>query len=163
MTVLNNVYIVRHGCLSLIMGTRWKVFSNTGSHSLENWRRRWILCKSSHVNHLHNRSREPMAPFERASMTSYSTLMVTMALSARVSKLQPSEICLTSILTSPGHSRSKQMAPFKRASMASYPTLIVTMRLSVTVLNIQPLENTWPNGHIGHRSNHAIMIGTCFF
>ena len=36
-----------------------------------------------------------MALFERAS--SYSTLMVTMALYASVSKLQTSEICLTSI------------------------------------------------------------------
>ena len=43
-------------------------------------------------------SPKPMAPFERASMTSYSTLMVTMDLSTSVSKLQPSEICLTSIL-----------------------------------------------------------------
>ena len=33
-----------------------------------------------------------MAPFEREAMTSYSILMVTLALSARVS----SEICLTS-------------------------------------------------------------------
>ena len=32
----------------------------------------------------------------RASLTSYSTSMVTMALSASVSKLQPAEICLTS-------------------------------------------------------------------
>ena len=38
-----------------------------------------------------------MAPLERASMTSYSTLLVTMALSASVSKLQPFETCLTSI------------------------------------------------------------------
>ena len=37
-----------------------------------------------------------MAPFEREAMTSYSILMVTLALSARVSELQPSEICLTS-------------------------------------------------------------------
>ena len=83
-----------------------------------------------------------MAPFERASMTSYSTLMVTMHLSASVSKLQPSEICMTSTLTSPGHSRSKPVAPFERASMTSYSTLIVTMRLSVTVWKIQPFENT---------------------
>ena len=32
----------------------------------------------------------------RASLTFYSTSMVTMALSASVSKLQPAEICLTS-------------------------------------------------------------------
>ena len=67
-----------------------------------------------------------MAPFARACMTSYSTLMVTMALSASVSKLQPSEICVTSILTSPGHSTSKPMAPFQRASMTSYSSLMVT-------------------------------------
>ena len=75
-------------------------------------------------------------------MTSYSTLMVTMALSASVSKLQPSEICVTSILTSPGHSRSKPMAAFERACMTSYSTLIVTIRLSVTVWKIQPFETT---------------------
>ena len=37
---------------------------------------------------------QQLAPFERASVTSYSTLMVTMDLCASVSKLQPSEICL---------------------------------------------------------------------
>ena len=56
-------------------------------------------------------------------------LMVTMALSVSISKLQPSEICVTSILTSPGHSRSKPMAPFERSSMTSYSTLMVTMAL----------------------------------
>ena len=44
----------------------------------------------------HSRSK-PMPPIERESMTSYSTLMVTMVLSASISKLQPSEICLPSI------------------------------------------------------------------
>ena len=37
---------------------------------------------------------QQLVPFERASVTSYSTFMVTMDLSASVSKLQPSEICL---------------------------------------------------------------------
>ena len=41
-----------------------------------------------------NSSWQQLAPFERASVTSYSTLMVTMDLCASVSKLQPSEICL---------------------------------------------------------------------
>ena len=61
---------------------------------------------------------------ERVYMTSYSTLMVTMALSASVSKLQPSEICVPWNLTSPGHPRSKPMAPYERASMTSYSTLM---------------------------------------
>ena len=78
-----------------------------------------------------------MAPFERASMTSYSTLMVTMDLSASVSKLQPTEICLTSILTSQNHPRSKPMAPFERASMTSYSTLTVTMALSASISKVQ--------------------------
>ena len=73
-------------------------------------------------------------------MTSYSTLMVNMALSASVSKLQPSEICVTSILTSPGHSKSMPMAPFARASMTSYSTLMVTMALSASVSKLQPSE-----------------------
>ena len=81
-----------------------------------------------------------MAPFESGSMTSYSTLMVTMDLSASVSKLQPSEICLTSILTSPDHSKSKPMAPFERACMTSYSSLMVTMALSVSVSKLQPSE-----------------------
>ena len=38
-----------------------------------------------------------MAPFEREPMTSYSTLIVNLALSPSISELQPSEICLTSI------------------------------------------------------------------
>ena len=62
------------------------------------------------------------------------------ALSASVSKLQPSEICVTSILTSPGHSRSKPMPPFERASMTSYSTLMVTMDLSASVSKLQPSE-----------------------
>ena len=74
------------------------------------------------------------------TMTSYSTLMVTMALSASVSKLQPPEICVTSILTSPVHSRSKAMAPFERASTTSYSTLMVTMALSASVSKLQPSE-----------------------
>ena len=73
-------------------------------------------------------------------MTSYSTLLVIMALSASVSKLQPSEICVTSILTAPGHSRSKLMAPFERASMTSYSTLMVTMALTASVSKLQPSE-----------------------
>ena len=81
-----------------------------------------------------------MTPFERGSMTSYSTLMVTMELSASVSKLQPSEICLTSILTSYGHSRLKPMALFERGSMTSYSTLMVTMDLSASVSKLQPSE-----------------------
>ena len=81
-----------------------------------------------------------MAPFERASTTSYSTLMVTMALSASVSKLQPSEIGVTSTLTSPGHSTSKPMTPFERASMTFYSTLMVTMALSARFSKLQPSE-----------------------
>ena len=77
---------------------------------------------------------------ERVYMTSYSTLMVVMALSASVSKLQPSDICVTSILTSPCHSRSKLMAPFERASMTSYSTLMVTMGLLASVFKLQPSE-----------------------
>ena len=87
-----------------MQGAQWIPFPSFGygkkTENNENLRRKWILCKSSHVTQLHNRSREPMAPFERASMTSYSNLMVTMALSASVSKLEPSEICVTSILQS---------------------------------------------------------------
>ena len=81
-----------------------------------------------------------MAPFERAFMTSYSTLMVTMVLTASVSKVEPSEICVTSILTSPGQSRSKPMYPFGRASMTSYSTLMVTMVLTASVSKLQPSE-----------------------
>ena len=40
-----------------------------------------ILTSSGHVRS------KPMAPFEREAMTSYSVLMVTLALSARVSEL----------------------------------------------------------------------------
>ena len=127
-----------------MQGAQWIPFPSFGygkkTGNNENLRRKWILCKSSHVTQLHSRSREPMAPFERASMTSYSNLMVTMALSASVSKLEPSEICVTSILTSPGHCKSKPMAPFERASMTSYSTLMVTMALTARVSKLQPSE-----------------------
>ena len=85
-----------------VQGAQWIPFltfgfgKKTGNNN-ENVRRKWISWKSSHVIQLHNTSCEAMAPLERASMTSYSTLLVTMALSASVSKLQPFEICLTSI------------------------------------------------------------------
>ena len=85
-----------------VQGAQWIPFltfgfgKKTGNNN-ENVRRKWISWKSSHVTQLHNTSCEAMAPLERASMTSYSTLLVTMALSASVSKLQPFEICLTSI------------------------------------------------------------------
>ena len=103
---------------------------------------KYMLCRYIYANlckFMHSRSK-PMPSVERASMTSYSTLMVTMTLSASVSTLQPSEICLTSILTSPGHSRSKPMAPFGRASMTSYSTLMVTMALTASVSKLQPSE-----------------------
>ena len=54
-----------------------------------------------------------MAPFARACMTSYSTLMVTMALSASVSKLQPSEICVTSLWPLPVTLRQSQLRHLK--------------------------------------------------
>ena len=73
-------------------------------------------------------------------MTSYSTLLVIMALSASVTKFQLSKICLTSILTSSGHSRSKPMSPFERASMTSYSIVIVTMALTASVSKLQPSE-----------------------
>ena len=87
---------------------------------------------------------KPMASFERVSMTSYSTLMVTMALYASVSKLEPSEICVTSTLTSPGQSRSKPMAPFERASMTSYSTLMVTMALTASVSKLRDFGGNFP-------------------
>ena len=127
-----------------MQGAQWIPFPSFGygkkTGNNGNLRRKWILCKSSHVTQLHSRSREPMAPFERASMTSYSNLMVTMALSASVSKLEPSETCVTSILTSPGHCKSKPMAPFERASMTSYSTLMVTMALTARVSKLKPSE-----------------------
>ena len=76
---------------------------------------------------LRERTRNRAKGLDRVYMTSYSTLMVIMALSASVSKLQPCEICLTSILTYPGQSRSKPMALFGRESPTSYSTLMVTM------------------------------------
>ena len=109
-------------------GAIWKIihdflFNVNGNHG--------PICKRFQVTALRNMSdldltypghsrSKPMAPFGSSSMTFYSTLMVTTALSASVSKLQPSEICVTSILTSPGHSRSKPMAPVERACMTSY-------------------------------------------
>ena len=81
-----------------------------------------------------------MASTESPYMTSYPSLIVNLALSASVSKLEPSEICLTSILTSPGHSKSKPMGPFERACMTSYSTLMVTMGLSASVSKLKPSE-----------------------
>ena len=80
-----------------------------------------------------------MAPFEREPMTSYSILMVTLALSASVSKLQPPpRNTLDLLLTSSGHVRSKPMAPFEREPMTSYSILMVTMALSASVSKLQP-------------------------
>ena len=52
------------------------------------------ICVTSMLTSPGHSTSKPMAPFARASMTSYSTLMVTMDLSASFSKVQPSEICL---------------------------------------------------------------------
>ena len=106
-----------------------------------------------------NRAKGQKGWKECIHMTSYSTLMVIMALSASVSKLQPSEICVTSILTSPGHSRSKLMAPFERASMTSYSTLMVTMALSASVSKLQPSEIcvTWILISPGHSRSKPMV------
>ena len=87
----------------------------------------------------HCSSPMPMAPNERAYMASYSSL-VRLAVSSSVSKLQPSEICVTSILTSQGHSRSKPMAPNERGCMTSYPSVIVNWTVSASISKLQPSE-----------------------
>ena len=52
---------------------------------------------------------KPTAPFERTSMTSYSTLIVTVTLTASVSKLQPLELRLTSLWPLPVTLRQRQL------------------------------------------------------
>ena len=86
---------------------------------------------------------KPMAPFEREPMTSYSTLMVTFSLYARVSKLQPSEICLTSVGPHFDLFRSCEVqanGDSKPPPMTFYSTSIVTLALSASVSELQPLE-----------------------
>ena len=50
----------------------------------------------------HSRSKQ-MPPNERPYMTSYPSLVIGLAVSARVSKLRPPEICLTSIWPNSGY------------------------------------------------------------
>ena len=62
----------------------------------------------------HSRSKQ-MPPNERPYMTSYPSLIINLAVSARGSKLRPSEICLD--LTFPGESRSKLILTIGRLTI----------------------------------------------
>ena len=88
-----------------------------------------------------------IAPNESAYMTSYTSSLINLAVSARVTKLQPSEICITSIWplqVTPGQRQLRQMKPH----MTSYPSSIVTLWLSWIDLEIQAIKNLcdldWP-------------------
>ena len=81
-----------------------------------------------------------MGPNERACMTSYPSVIVNLAVSASVSKLRPSKICMTSILTSQGHSRSKAMVSNERGHMTYYSSLLVSLAVSASVTKLQPSE-----------------------
>ena len=83
-------------------------------------------------------------------MTSYSTLMVIMALSASVSKLQACEICLTSILTSPGHSRSKPMA-FVHSFVHFFSHFLSYINDSMSYDGINDDMSYWAHGPFAHQ------------
>ena len=79
-----------------------------------------------------------MGPNERACMTSYPSVIVNLAVSASVSKLRPSKICMTSILTSQGHSRSKAMVSNERGHMTYYSSLLVSLAAFASVSSYSP-------------------------
>ena len=69
-------------------------------------------------------------------MTSYLSLKINLTVSARGSKLLPSEICLTSIWplqVTLGQSKCRQMKPH----MTSYPSPIVTLWLSWILVDLE--------------------------
>ena len=77
-----------------------------------------------------------MAPFESLSAVSYSSSIVTVAVSVAVSEIFSVKECRDLEIGVKGHSRSLEMVPFESLGMVSYSPSIVTISLSCVVCEI---------------------------
>jgi len=77
-----------------------------------------------------------MVPFESLGTISYSSSIVTMAVSLTISG-----IFSVKNVTGNGHSRSFKMVPFESLGTISYSSSIVTMAVSLTISGIFSVKN----------------------
>ena len=80
-----------------------------------------------------------MVPFESLGAVSYSSSIVTVAVSVAVSEIFSVKECNLEIGVR-GHSRSLEMVPFESLGMVSYLAAIVTVALSCTVFELFDVE-----------------------
>ena len=81
-----------------------------------------------------------MVPFESLGAVSYSSSIVTVAVSVAVSEIFSVKECRDLEIGVRGHSRSLEMVPFESLGMVSYLSAIVTEALSCTVFELFDVE-----------------------
>ena len=74
-----------------------------------------------------------MVPFESLGAVSYSSSIVTVAVSVAVSEIFSVKECRDLEIGVKGHSRSLKLVPFESLDMVSYSPSIVTLALSCIV------------------------------
>ena len=75
-------------------------------------------------------------PFESLGAVSYSSSIVTVAVSVAVSEIFSVKECRDLEIYVKGHSRSLKMVPFESLGAVSYSSSIITMTLSCVVCEI---------------------------
>jgi len=81
-----------------------------------------------------------LRPFESLGAVSYSSSIVTVAVSVAVSEIFSVKECRDLEIGVRGHSRSLEMVPFESLGMVSYLSAIVTVALSCTVFELFDVE-----------------------
>ena len=77
-----------------------------------------------------------MVPFESLGAVSYSSSIVTVAVSVAVSEIFSVKECRDLEIGVKGHSRSLEVVPFESLDMVSYSPSIATLGLSCIVCEI---------------------------
>ena len=78
-----------------------------------------------------------MVPFESLGAVSYSSSIVTVAVSVAVSEIFSVKECRDLEIGAKGHSRSLEMVPFESLGAVSYSPSIVTIALSCIISEIK--------------------------
>ena len=81
-----------------------------------------------------------MVPFESLGAVSYSSSIVTVAVSVAVSEIFSVKECRDLEIGAKGHSRSLEMVPFDRLYTTFYLSAIVTIALSCIVFELFDVE-----------------------
>ena len=81
-----------------------------------------------------------MVAFESLGAVSYSSSIVTVAVSVAVSEIFSVKECRDLEIGVKGNSRSLEMVPFESLGMVSYLSAIVTVALSCTVFELFDVE-----------------------